>query len=373
MTTSKIPLQKRYDKSKKDNIVKWIVPEKQKEDIKKYIDAYENGDITNRIGTNMHVIIERELDYLKVSLQSINKDKPIKEDITTFKNNLIQNKIKRYNQKTKKHDGEPYSLKTKKAMLEAVKKYLKWKFPDKPEILVPLEIKINSKKNDYNYLTLDEIDKLYKNCKNDEERYFIAVLFSSGARIEEFLNIRYSDITLPKGEENFVKIRLRSEFTKTESRTISLYYKNCLEATRDFLKQRENEGIKPEEAVLTKKYGNLRGWLSTFGKRVLNKRVSCHQFRHSSATWLASRLNRQQLCIYFGWKFSSNMPDRYISRNGVDMEEANNKFSATELEELKNRLDRTEQKLSRTEETLKLALDSGTKTLTDVKERLAKK
>ena len=39
--------------------------------------------------------------------------------------------------------------------------------------------------------------------------------------------------------------------------------------------------------------------------------------RHSSATYLAPKMNRYQLCAKYGWAFSSNMPDRYIERKGI--------------------------------------------------------
>ncbi len=29
-------------------------------------------------------------------------------------------------------------------------------------------------------------------------------------------------------------------------------------------------------------------------------------------------MNRQQLCVRYGWRFSSDMPDVYIKRSGID-------------------------------------------------------
>ena len=46
-------------------------------------------------------------------------------------------------------------------------------------------------------------------------------------------------------------------------------------------------------------------------------------------------MNRQQLCIRDGWRFSSPMPDRYINRNGVLQEELDKKFESTKIEDLK--------------------------------------
>jgi hypothetical protein len=79
------------------------------------------------------------------------------------------------------------------------------------------------------------------------------------------------------------------------------------------------------------------------GKRVLNKSIHFHLFRHSSATYYATKLNRQELCYRYGWKFSSDMPDTYISRAGMESKELDEKFQATELESLQKKLEKQEQ------------------------------
>jgi predicted nucleic acid-binding Zn-ribbon protein len=58
--------------------------------------------------------------------------------------------------------------------------------------------------------------------------------------------------------------------------------------------------------------------------------------RHSSATFYAIKLNRQELCYRYGWRFSSDMPDVFISRAGMVSEQLDEKFTHTELSSLKN-------------------------------------
>jgi hypothetical protein len=79
------------------------------------------------------------------------------------------------------------------------------------------------------------------------------------------------------------------------------------------------------------------------GRKVLNKSIHFHLFRHSSATYYATKLNRQELCYRYGWKFSSDMPDTYISRAGMESKELDEKFQATEIEELQKKFERQEQ------------------------------
>ena len=45
----------------------------------------------------------------------------------------------------------------------------------------------------------------------------------------------------------------------------------------------------------------------------------------------------------YGWRFSSEMPDTYISRAGMQSKELDEKFSSTEMENLQKKLEKQEQ------------------------------
>lgn len=343
-----------YSDNKKADVKNWKISDKEKELVLKFIQEYETGKITRRTATNPKALIERILSYLKFSLTHINKDKPSKQDLEMFFDNLFKDKYKGHNQKTGKYNGEPYSIKTKKEILEMLIRYYSWKFPKDLDLISPLKIEIKNKKRDPPSLELTDIDKLYKECKTAEDKYFIAVLFASGARAEEFHNIRFSDVEMPKGKDMFVKVRIRSEYSKTEGRTIFLYYKHSLEAVKRYLSKRIEEGIKPEDPIFTRKYNRQKDWLNALGQRVISRNLNYHLFRHTCASWLASRLNRQQMCIFFGWKFSSPMPDVYIKRDAVEMRDVTSKFEATELEDMRLKFEEykrfTEEKFDKMQE-----------------------
>jgi len=347
MIIKKVLTHKRYAENKIKDVDNWKIDDSDKKDVKQFIEDYKSGEITGRIGTNIEATVERVLQLLRISLESLSKNKKNtigkftkknEEDIKKFKEAILKDKLKN---KYKK----PFAIKGKKMLFITLRQYLKWKLePDVAAVLIkPLNIRIESKKPEPKFLTISEIDKLYKNCKNNKQRFIIAVLFGSGTRAEEFLNTRYSDYVLPDKNETFVKLRIREGFSKTGGRTISLYYDKCLEAVRDYLKERQNEGIEPDEPVLKDNYENMLAWLSNFGNKTLKKRVHFHLFRSSCATWLANRFNRQQMCYYFAWKFNSSMPDTYISRKGLIMEDVDDKFERTELEELKTKLEKENQ------------------------------
>ena len=345
----KILTHRRDVKQRIIDIDSWNVNNKDKEDIKEFLEAYRQGDITGRIGNNIDVSIERIIQYLKIAFVFLSKKKPISsftnnniEDVKKFKKALLEDKIKQYNRKTGKYNGNPYAIRSKKMILYNFGQYLKWKL--KPEYYIvlskPLLVRIASKESEPDSFNLKDLDKLYNACSTDAQRFLIINLFSSGTRAEEFHNIRFSDVTLPKQNESFVKIRIRHGFSKTKGRTITMYHPQALKVARDYLELRK--GMNPEEPLLLMSYDTGRKWLKRLGQRVLKRNLYYHLFRSSCATWLATRMNRQQLCIFFGWKFNSPMPDIYISRSGLDMEEVSNNFQNTEIEELKNRLEKEE-------------------------------
>ena len=79
------------------------------------------------------------------------------------------------------------------------------------------------------------------------------------------------------------------------------------------------------------------------GHRVIGRPLRYHLFRHSSATYYATRLNRQELCYRYGWRFSSNMLDIYISRSGMESKAVEQEFTQTELSTMKTEVDELRQ------------------------------
>ncbi len=143
-------------------------------------------------------------------------------------------------------------------------------------------------------------------------------MFDSGARAEKFINIRFEDIHLPAGKENLVKLTLKEEYSKAKGRTISLYWRHSLEAVKEYVNERIELGIKSQDPVFRGTYDAMRMFLKRVGAERLTRSVHTHLFRRSSATHYGTKLNRQELCYRYGWKFSSNMPDVYISRAGME-------------------------------------------------------
>lgn len=353
MVAAKISLHSEDFERRTKNIVNWNVPPEIKRDVLRFLEELSLGmvnkgkKISNKTLIKYFHVLKPSLEFLNKPCESINQ-----KDLEKFEKALTSGEIK------SAWKEKPYSYAMKVDIRIALRIFLKWKLKAKGEELTSW-FDCRDKPNTPDYLKESEVEKLYKNARSAEERFLIAVLFDTGARAEEFHNIRYSDIHLPEKNENFVKITLKKEYSKTAGRTISLYWKYSLDAVNEYLAQRIKEGIKSDDPVFNNSYDNSRFVLSRLGKKVLDgKHIHYHLFRHSSATYFARRLNRQELCIRFGWKFSSNMPDVYIAREGVDSKDLDEKFTSTELNELQAKLSKEEYERKKTQEDLiKLQLE----------------
>jgi len=314
----------------------WKVPEAVKKEIQKFIDDLALGKV-NRGKKSSERNQVKYLTLLKVPLEFFNKptSRLTEKDIDKFDKELSSGKISKLN-------GKEYAPVVKVDLRRALKIFLRWKLGEAKESKLAGWLDTRDIKKTPDYLKESEIVKLYKACKTIEEKYLIAVLFDSGARAEEFHNIRFEDIQLPEKNENFVKIALKEEYSKTLGRTISLYWPRSLEAVSDYLEERKKEGIKSKEQVFKKVYDSTRFILNRLGHKALGKSIHYHLFRHSSATHYAPKLNRQELCYRYGWKFSSDMPDVYISRSGMENKQLDEQFTNTELSDLQTKVAKME-------------------------------
>lgn len=339
MSIQKVSIHNRNIEARIKALDNWKISNEDKEDLLEFLKDLSLG----KVNRGRQITEARQLKYLDtLKPVFVYLKKPISKitlkDMENLDLDLSKNIIKR-------QDGKPYAEDTKKHLKKMFKIYLKWKFKDKIAYFVELTSWMDTRTawiKTPEFLSEEEIIKLYKACKNARERFLITILFDSGARAEEFLNIRFEDIISPK-DNNFYKIALKEEYSKTLGRTIGLYWKYSTEAVKEFLEERIKQGIKPQEPIYNGTYAAARAFLRRLGKKALNKRVHFHLFRHSSATFLASKLNRQELCYRYGWKFSSNMPDTYISRSGMMERQVEEKFNKTELEEVYRKLQQQEQ------------------------------
>lgn len=224
--------------------------------------------------------------------------------------------------------GKLFSEATKVDYRRCIKKFWKWKdgqgkyYPDLVEW-----IDTNERMGDVPAITKSEVENLIEFCTTLRDKTFIMVLFDSGARIEELLNVRLKpEHVVWKADIGVYKIRL--EFSKTKPRTISLPLSTSF--LRRWLNAHPARDT-PQAQLFPISYANARQIVSRQGRKILGKRVTPHMLRHSSATYYANKLNRYQLCYRYGWTMSSKVVDRYLDREGILEEGVTEKVRETEV------------------------------------------
>lgn len=127
-------------------------------------------------------------------------------------------------------------------------------------------------------LTKDEVRKLIDSTDNVKSRLIISLLYSSGVRVSELVNLKVSDINL---DENTGWVR-RGKGSKDRLFAIS---QGLAEELREYLKERENHYIFSKERPLTTR--NIQKIIKGTKERAgINKKVTPHTLRHSFATHL---------------------------------------------------------------------------------------
>ncbi|MEP0828490.1 MAG: site-specific integrase [bacterium] len=218
--------------------------------------------------------------------------------------------------------GGPYSASTKLDFKKTIKKFWKWKDGDNRTYPRLVEwIDTCEPLKEFPALSRSEIEMMMDRTANIRDRAIIMVLFDSGARAEEILNVRLKREHLFWKEETGCYM-IRLEHSKTKPRTISLPLSTeILKKWLEIHPARDN----PNAQLFPMTYPAFKMVVSRLGKRALGKRVTPHMLRHSSATFYANRLkNPYKLCYRYGWSMSSNMVNRYLDREGLIEEETAN-------------------------------------------------
>jgi len=333
-----IKTQQRRLAPRLEGLAHWKVPAQTRRELRRFVQELALG----KVNPGRKISEARQskyLDLLKVPLEFLAKPTPrfTPKDIERFEQALTTDRIR------SRLKQAPYRDSTKVDLRKALKIYLRWRLGAARAVRLAGWLDTRDRFKTPEFLREQEVEQLLEKCRTAEQRYIVALLFDSGARAEEFINIRREDVELPEGNHNFVRLTLREEFSKTKGRTISLYWRHTTSAVLSYFKQRLAQGLKAGDPVFASTYDAMRMFLRRLGAQVLSRPVHPHLFRHSSATYYADKMNRQQLCIRYGWKFSSNMPDIYISRAGMETKQLDEQFTQTELSTLKDDLARVNQ------------------------------
>lgn len=218
---------------------------------------------------------------------------------------------------------------TKHDFKVAIKRF--WKWLKKTEDIYPDEVRWirTTLKNRYSrlpedLLTQEEVKKMIEAADNIRDKALIAVLYESGCRAGELLNMRFKDVSF---DEPTCSIKLHG---KTGDRRVLLVSSTPYLA--NWIAHAPNKGD-PNAPVWVSigtrnhwrplKYNSLRERLKAVARKAgIKKQVNPHNFRHSRATHLANKLTEAQMCAYLGWAQGSDMPRVYVHLSGRDVDSA---------------------------------------------------
>lgn len=271
----------------------------------------------------------KNLYLLKVPARFFKKDfdKIGLKEMKAFVKGLKSNEIKKENEK-------PYSEQTKSNFKKTFKLMLRWIHKEGARYFELTKwIDTRYQRKDPDSLTEEEVKIMVAGSNTFMQKFLVTMLYSTGTRIEEFLNIRFRDCRLVDGDVPYYVITARSEYSKTKGRDIDLLWSDSTEVLKQWIESHKDS--KPSDPLFSSGYDATRMLLGRISKRTINKLVTPHLMRHSATTLDASSMNHQQLCIKYGWAFSSNMPDIYIQRAGVDRKKIVATFKSQKFDDVK--------------------------------------
>lgn len=335
-------------------IAKWEIDEKDKKDIgDNFVKALKLGELTNKVVKDKG--IELYLSALKTALEFIGKpvskitDSDIKRLHEAMIDDTLSHKVKRVEKnmvngkEIKKSSiiNQAYSKGVKTNIRRTLILFLKWKLDEKANSFIKiLKIKIGGREKDIYAPTEEEVEKLFFSCKRNHERFLIAILFDTGCRAQEFINLRMEDFIFPKKDESFIKVRFRNEYSKTKGRTISCYWKHSTKAITDFYNDRLKENAQPTEPIYTKSYSSASQFIKRLGRKVLKKKLHFHALRHASCShYIKIIKNEFSMCYRYAWEYGSTMVQRYSRRHNFN-EELDKEVEQTELNSLKSEIEK---------------------------------
>lgn len=290
----------------------------------------------------------KNLYLLKVAANFFKKqlDKIEVADMEKFVLALNENKIR-------KQDKSNYSEKTKSNIKVCFISFLRYTLRDNDKVSELTDwVETICQEKEIQALNEEEIRKLISKSPTLRHKTLVALLFATGTRIEEFLNIRLDDIEEIKGKIPYYRITVRTEFSKTTGRTFSILWQQANDLLKEYFDTLDKKS--KIEPLFDMTYDAVRVFLTRLGKKVLNKRVNPHLFRHSGATHDAGKgMDYFQLCKKYGWAISSKMPQRYIDRSGINEHKEVEKFKAETYEKVKKELDAQKEKTGILEEQMK--------------------
>ena len=238
--------------------------------------------------------------------------------------------------------GNKYKPSAKAKSYKTVRKFLKWKFGENkyyPPFCDSWDTTEESPTKIF--LTRSEVEKMVLSASALRVKTYIMALFDGGFRAEEFANLRWVDVAKPE-DRGYYKAHVRKETSKTKKeRWVSLWLAtDLIDNFKNSEKQRLGDNFDENNFIFETNYHTMLETIKDNAKKVLNKDISLHTMRHSSATYYASIIKTYaQFCSRYGWNLKSGTAQRYF--HAVDDDEIAGQTKDHEIAKFKTEFEKT--------------------------------
>lgn len=243
-------------------------------------------------------------------------------------------------QLNKTGSDEPYSNVVQNQMKKELRRFLRQIIDKSKAEELTGWFSTGDKRKEIVYFKDHEVKQLIEGASELKYKTAISVLYDSGLRCGELLNLKYSDIELDE-EEKVYCLNVRPEVVKTnKGRKVYLFTEEGNEYLKQYIqKHKENAS----DYVFNLSYGALRMKLKRLGLKVLGRAVQIHALRRSAATKNANLLNNFQLCGRFGWEIGSRVPSLYVEASGLEQKKTVKKVKQENYKDFKAKITKLEE------------------------------
>lgn len=215
-----------------------------------------------------------------------------------------------------------------------IKRFYKWMNGDEehPEMVKWIKTtgRYTDRKLPEDLLEEDDVLNLLDHTKNRRTAAFMSILWETGARAGELLDLEIRHL---QDHEYGYKIVING---KTGPRRLPLITsvphinrwldKHPLKDDRNaplWVEVHTQDHGNGKEVGAKASYHALKRDVERTAERAgVDKPVNFHHWRHSRATFLANRFTEAQMCEWFGWVQGSRMPGKYVHLSGRDIDSA---------------------------------------------------
>lgn len=195
-----------------------------------------------------------------------------------------------------------------------------------------------SRKAPEDLITVEEIEGISGNCYNQRDRAFFYVLYDSGCRIGELLNMKNKDIDFDQYGA-IIKVNGKTGYRQVRIIGKSIPYLREWQNTHPLRNDSDAwffcglaNNIRGRQLFHSDIYKTLKKASARAG---ITRRIHPHLFRHTRATLLASKVTEAPLEMQMGWVHGSKMTRTYVHLSARDQDNAILKAYGIEIEEEK--------------------------------------